>query len=90
MSRIETHEGCPRCGGTRVIPIGQGMTRSCDYYGGRTFLSAEDDDVIPPETGHRRRKELSNSPKNILARRYEKERSQRRRDAIKAKMGGKS
>lgn len=83
--RSETHAGCPRCDGAGVIPIGQGLTRACDYYGGRTFLSGDDeeDSPVPPEAGHRRRKELSNSPRNILARQYEKARSQARRDAIK-------
>ena len=84
--RSETHAGCPRCDGTGQIPIGGGLTRACDYYGnGRTFLTAEDreDSPVPPETYRRRDKELSNSPKNILQRKYQRERSQRRRDALK-------
>jgi hypothetical protein len=83
--RIETHAGCPLCGGKQVINMGSGITRACDYYGGKTFLTPneEDDSPVPPEAGHRRTKELSNSARAIWQRKHEKERSQRRRDALK-------
>ncbi len=84
IERIETHAGCPRCSGTQVIDMGGGVTRACDYYGGKTFLTPdEDDSMVPPEAGHRRRKELSNSARAVWQRKHEKERSQRRRDALK-------
>ena len=83
IERIETHAGCPRCGGDQVIDMGGGVTRACDYYGGKTFLTPDEDDAIPPEAGHRRTKELSNSPRAVWQRKKEKERSQRRRDALK-------
>ena len=84
QERIETHAGCPRCSGTQVIDMGRGITRACDYYGGKTFLTPDDDDSpVPPEAGHRRTKELSNSAKAVWQRKHEKERSQRRRDALK-------
>jgi len=82
QERIETHAGCPRCGGTQVIDMGRGNVRACDYYGG-SVREVEDDDMIPPEVGHRRRKELSCKPSAVWQRQREKERSQRRRDAIK-------
>jgi len=67
-----------------MIDMGRGIVRACDYYGGKTFLTPdEDDDAIPPEVGHRRVKELSNSARAVWQRKHEKERSQRRRDALK-------
>ena len=68
-----------------MIDMGRGITRACDYYGGKTFLAPdeEDDSPVPPETGHRRTKELSNSARAVWQRKREKERSQRRRDALK-------
>jgi hypothetical protein len=83
QERIETHAGCPLCGGKRVLYASAGVTRACDYYGGKTHTQDEDDSLVPPEAGHRRTKELSNSPKAVYQRRKEKERSQRRRDALR-------
>jgi hypothetical protein len=61
-----------------------GVTRACDYYGGKTFLTPDDDDSpVPPEAGHRRTKELSTNARAVWQRKHEKERSQRRRDALK-------
>ena len=83
QERIETHAGCPLCGGKRVIYASAGVTRACDYYGGKTHTQDEDDSLVPPEVGHRRVKELSNDPRAVWQRQLSARRSQRRRDALK-------
>ena len=83
QERIETHAGCPRCSGTQIIDMGRGITRACDYYGGKTHSRDEDDSLVPPEVGHRRTKELSNDPRAVWQRKLSARRSQRRRDALR-------
>jgi hypothetical protein len=66
--------------------MGRGITRACGYYGGgggRGQPQEDEDSLVPPEAGHRHVKELSNNPKAVYQRRKEKDRSQRRRDALK-------
>jgi len=86
QERIETHAGCPLCGGTQVIDMGRGITRPCDYYGGggRGQPQEDEDSLVPPEACHRHVKELSNNTKAVYQRRKERERAQKRREAIKA------
>ncbi len=57
-------------------PFGCLDWETCEHTGHARAPVREEDEP--------RRKELKMDPKNVLARKYERERAQRRRDAIKA------
>ena len=60
-------------------PFGCLDWETCPHTGHARAPAKEEDSPVPPETYRRRDKELSNSPKNILQRKY----SRQRREAAK-------